>query len=270
MNWIDTAAAYGFGHSETVVGQALKGISNRPYVFTKGGLVPDSNRNVVKVLKADSLKREIDASLRRLGIDAIDLYQIHWPTDDIEEGWRALSDAQLAGKVRWIGVSNFDVSQMKRISKIAPIDSLQPSYSLLDRDAEDKLLPYCLEHQIGVIVYSPMASGLLSGAMTRERVMSFPPDDWRKTKSPWFQEPQLTANLKLSDLLNRIGLQYDRSAGEVAIAWTLRNPVVTGAIVGIRSPHQLDGVVGATDFELSADDVAEIERHFAERANSAA
>ena len=270
INWVDTAAAYGFGHSETVVGQALKGLSNRPYVFTKGGLVPDANRNVVKVLKADSIAREIDASLRRLGVDVIDLYQIHWPTEEIEEGWRALSDAQTSGKVRWIGVSNVDVAQVRRISDIAPVDSLQPPYSLLDRDAEDKLLPYCLEHHIGVIVYSPMASGLLSGAMTRERVRRFPEDDWRKTKSPWFQEPQLTANLKLADLLNRIGLQYDRSAGEVAIAWALRNPAVTGAIVGIRSPHQLDGVIGATDFELSDHDVAEIERHFAERSEHAA
>jgi aryl-alcohol dehydrogenase-like predicted oxidoreductase len=270
INWIDTAAAYGFGHSETLIGEALKGLPDRPYVFTKGGMVPDGNRNVIKVLKADSLRREIDASLRRLGVDAIDLYQIHWPTEDIEEGWRVLSDAQTAGKIRWIGVSNFNIPQMQIIEEIAPIDSLQPLFSLLERDAENKLLPYCLEHEIGVIVYSPMASGLLSGAMTRERVMRLPADDWRKTKSPWFQEPQLTANLKLADLLNRIGLQYDRSAGEVAIAWTLRNPAVTGAIVGIRSPHQLDGVIGATDFELSDQDIEEIERHFAERGEHAA
>jgi aryl-alcohol dehydrogenase-like predicted oxidoreductase len=270
INWIDTAAAYGFGHSETIVGEALKGLTNRPYVFTKGGLVADGNRNVVQSLKRESLRREIDASLRRLGIDAIDLYQIHWPTEDIEEGWRALSDAQTAGKVRWIGVSNFSIPEMERIEQIAPIDSLQPPFSLLDRDAESELLPYCLEHEIGAIVYSPMASGLLSGAMTRERVRNLPADDWRRTKSPWFQEPQLTANLKLADLLNRIGLQYDRSAGEVAIAWTLRNPAVTGAIVGIRSPHQLDGVIGGDDFELTDHDIAEIERHFAERGEHAA
>jgi len=270
INWIDTAAAYGFGHSETIVGEALKALTNRPYVFTKGGLVADGNRNVVQSLKRESLRREIDASLRRLGIDAIDLYQIHWPTEDIEEGWRALSDAQTAGKVRWIGVSNFSIPEMERIEQIAPIDSLQPPFSLLDRDAESELLPYCLEHEIGAIVYSPMASGLLSGAMTRERVRNLPADDWRRTKSPWFQEPQLTANLKLADLLNRIGLQYDRSAGEVAIAWTLRNPAVTGAIVGIRSSHQLDGVIGAADFELTDHDIAEIERHFAERGEHAA
>jgi aryl-alcohol dehydrogenase-like predicted oxidoreductase len=270
INWIDTAAAYGFGHSETLVGQALKGLPNRPYVFTKGGLVADSSRNLIKSLKAESLRSEIEASLRRLGIDAIDLYQVHWPTENIEEGWRALSDAQTAGKVRWIGVSNFSVREMQRIEGLAPIDSLQPPFSLLDRDAESELLPYCLEHEIGVIVYSPMASGLLSGAMTRERVKNLPADDWRKTKSPWFQEPQLTANLKLADLLNCIGLEYDRSAGEVAIAWTLRNPAVTGAIVGIRSPHQLDGIIGAADFELSDHDIAEIERHFAERGEHAA
>jgi len=270
INWIDTAAAYGFGHSETIVGEALKALTNRPYVFTKGGLVADGNRNVVQSLKRESLRREIDASLRRLGIDAIDLYQIHWPTEDIEEGWRALSDAQTAGKVRWIGVSNFSIPEMERIEQIAPIDSLQPPFSLLDRDAESELLPYCLEHEIGAIVYSPMASGLLSGAMTSERVRNLPADDWRRTKSPWFQEPQLTANLKLADLLNRIGLQYDRSAGEVAIPWTLRNPAVTGAIVGIRSSHQLDGVIGAADFELTDHDIAEIERHFAERGEHAA
>ena len=156
INWIDTAAAYGFGHSETLIGEALKGLPDRPYVFTKGGMVPDGNRNVIKVLKADSLRREIDASLRRLGVDAIDLYQIHWPTEDIEEGWRVLSDAQTAGKIRWIGVSNFNIPQMQIIEEIAPIDSLQPPFSLLERDAENKLLPYCLEHEIGVIVYSPM------------------------------------------------------------------------------------------------------------------
>jgi aryl-alcohol dehydrogenase-like predicted oxidoreductase len=270
INWIDTAAAYGFGHSEEIVGRALKGRSNRPYIFTKGGLVPDGNRNLVKVLKAGSIRREIDASLRRLCVEAIDLYQIHWPNEDIDEAWRALADAQAVGKIRWVGVSNSDVPQIEAIARIAPVNTMQPQYSLLSRDAETDILPYCQQHQIGVIVYSPMASGLLSGAMTRERIAAMPADDWRRTRNPLFQEPRLTQNLKLAELLNHIGLQYDRSAGEVAIAWTLRNPAVDGAIVGIRAPHQLDGVIGAADFELSEEDLQRIERHFAERASNAA
>lgn len=270
INWIDTAAAYGFGHSEEIVGRALKGRSNRPYIFTKGGLVPDGNRNLVKVLKAGSIRREIDASLRRLCVEAIDLYQIHWPNEDIDEAWRALADAQAVGKIRWVGVSNSDVPQIEAIARIAPVNTMQPQYSLLSRDAETDILPYCQQHQIGVIVYSPMASGLLSGAMTRERIAAMPADDWRRTRNPLFQEPRLTQNLKLAELLNHIGLQYDRSAGEVAIAWTLRNPAVDGAIVGIRAPHQLDGVIGAADFELSEEDLQRIERHFAERATNAA
>ena len=270
INWIDTAAAYGLGHSEEVIGRALKGRSGRPYVFTKGGVILDGNGDLVRVLKAESIRREIEASLRRLGVDAIDLYQIHWPNEDVEEAWRALADAQAAGKVRWVGVSNFDTRQLEAVEKIARVDSLQPPYSLLSREAEKDLLPYCEQRQIGVIVYSPMASGLLSGAMTRERIATMPADDWRRTRSPWFQEPQLTQNLKLAELLNHIGLQYDRSAGEAAIAWTLRNPAVTGAIVGIRAPHQLDGIIGAADFQLSDKDLERIERHFAHRATDAA
>ena len=270
INWIDTAAAYGFGHSEEVIGRALKDQPHRPYVFTKGGVIPDGSGSLIKVLKAKSIGREIDASLRRLGIDAIDLYQIHWPNEDIDQAWRALTDAQAAGKIRWIGVSNFDVAQIEAIAGTAPVNTVQPEYSLLSRDAEKDLLPYCQQHQIGVIVYSPMASGLLAGTMTRERIAAMPADDWRRTRNPLFQEPQLTRNLKLAGLLNHIGLQYDRSAGEVAIAWTLRNSAVDGAIVGIRAPHQLDGIIGGADFELSEEDLQRIERHFVEGASNAA
>ncbi len=268
MNWIDTAAGYGLGHSEEVVGRALQGRSNRPYVFTKGGLVGDRH-NIQRVLKADSLRNEIDASLQRLQVDAIDLYQIHWPTEDLEEGWRTLADARKAGKVRWIGVSNFDVDQLKIIQKIAPMHTLQPPYSLLKRDVEKDVLPYCLENNIGVIVYSPMASGLLSGAMTRERFKKLPADDWRKSKSPWFQEPEFTRNLKLAEILTEVGQQYGRTAGEVAIAWALRHPAVTGAIVGVRAPEQLDGIVGAADFKLSDADITRIEGHFGSQSHAA-
>jgi aryl-alcohol dehydrogenase-like predicted oxidoreductase len=268
MNWIDTAAGYGMGHSEEVVARALKGRSSRPYVFTKGGLVGDRH-NIQRVLKSDSLKKEIDTSLKRLQVDAIDLYQIHWPTEDIEEGWRTLMDARQAGKVRWIGVSNFNVDQLMRIQKIAPVHSLQPPYSLLSRDVEKDILPFCLENNIGVIVYSPMASGLLSGAMTRQRFNRLPADDWRKTKSPWFQEPELTRNLELAEVLKKIGEQYGRTAGEVAIAWTLRNPAVTGAIVGIRAPEQLEGVITAADFRLSDAEITRIEAHFGAHSHAA-
>ena len=269
INWIDTAAAYGLGHSEEVVARALKGISPRPYVFTKGGLVGERH-SIQKSLKAPSLKKEIDASLRRLEVDTIDLYQIHWPTQDLEEGWRTLADARQAGKLRWIGVSNFDVAQITTLWKIAPVHSLQPPYSLLSREVEKQILPFALQNGMGVIVYSPMASGLLSGAMTRQRINDFPPDDWRRSKSPWFKEPALTWNLKLADLLKDIGRQQGCTAGEVAIAWTLRNPAVTGAIVGIRAPGQLDGVIGAADLKLSDADNSRIEGYFAERSKAAA
>lgn len=269
INWIDTAAAYGLGHSEEVVARALKGISHRPYVFTKGGLVGERH-SIQRNLKPASLKKEIDASLRRLEVDTIDLYQIHWPTEDLEEGWRTLSDARKDGKVRWIGVSNFDVAQMNAIRKIAPVHTLQPPYSLLSREVEKQILPFALQNNIGVIVYSPMASGLLSGAMSRERINNFPPDDWRRTKSPWFREPALTWNLKLADLVKDIGRRQGCTGGEVAIAWTLRNPAVTGAIVGIRAPEQLDGVIGAADLKLSDADIGRIDAYFAERSKTAA
>jgi aryl-alcohol dehydrogenase-like predicted oxidoreductase len=259
INWIDTAAVYGLGRSEEVVGRALQGVSQRPYIFTKCSLIWDEQRKVSSSLKRASVKREAEASLRRLQVERIDLYQIHWPNPDaeIEEGWTALAELQREGKVRALGVSNFSVSQMRRIQQIAPITSLQPPYSLLDRAIEEEILPFCQQQRIGVIAYSPMASGLLSGKMTRARVAALPSDDWR-SHSAQFAEPQLSRSLYLVETLRDIGVRHGRTAGEVAIAWTLRRPEVTGAIVGARRPEQLDGVIGAGAFRLSAEEIDEI------------
>ncbi len=261
VNWIDTAAVYGTGHSEEVVARALKSWSGkRPYVFTKCGLRWDDHGKVHHVLKADSIRTECENSLKRLGVETIDLYQIHWPVDDtaeLEEGWTAMAQLQLEGKVRWIGVSNFNVEQMQRVQRIAPITSLQPPYSLIRREVEDEILHFCRLEDIGVIVYSPMASGLLTGAMTRERAARLPQDDWRGS-SPEFQEPKLSKNLALVEHLRAVGARYGRPPGHVAIAWTLRNPAVTGAIVGARSAKQVEGTFGAAAFRLNEADVAEI------------
>jgi len=260
MNWIDTAAVYGLGHSEEVVAKAIEGISPRPYVFTKCARVWNEERQIGKRLKADSVRAECEASLRRLKLDCIDLYQIHWPEpdEDIEEGWETMARLQKEGKARWIGVSNFSVAQLKRIAPIAPVTSLQPPYSMLVRGSEESLLPYTQENGIGVIVYSPMRNGLLSGSMTRERVAAFSEDDFRR-RNPDFQEPALTHNLKVADLLKDIAKRHGRTAGEVAIAWTLRHPAVTAAIVGTRSPQQVDGVIGAMEFRLPQQEIDEIE-----------
>jgi len=270
VNWIDTAAVYGLGHSEEVVSRALKGWSgSRPYIFTKCGLRWDAQGNVQKVLSADSIRREAEDSLRRLSVDAIDLYQIHWPPDPdspaLEEGWSTLADLKREGKVRWIGVSNFNVTQLRRAQAIAPVTSLQPPYSLLHRDIEDEILPFCLRQSIGVIVYSPMASGLLTGGMTRERAARLPQDDWR-SRHPDFTEPNLSRNLELVERLREIAKRHNRSVGEVAIAWTLRNPAVTGAIVGARNARQAEGVMKAGDLRLNDKEVNEIEDFFAETA----
>ncbi len=267
LNWIDTAALYGLGHSEEVVARALQGRSPRPYVFTKCECVWDAKGNVGASLKADSIRRECEASLRRLRTDVIDVYQIHWPEPDeeIEEGWAALVRLQKEGKVRWIGVSNFDVQQMKRAMAIAPITSLQPPYSIVDRRIENDILPFAEKNGIGVIVDSPMSAGLLTGAMTRERVQNFLPEDWRRNM-PNFQEPLLSRNLQLVELLREIGARHGRNPGEVAIAWTLANPAVTGAIVGFRSPKQVEGVIGALELRLSSDEIAEIETALLARA----
>lgn len=270
INWIDTAAVYGLGHSEEVVSRALKSWSGpRPYVFTKCGLRWDSQGNVRKTLNLDSLRREVEDSLRRLSIERIDLYQIHWPPDpdsaELEEGWSTLASLQRQGKVRWIGVSNFNVQQLRRAQAIAPVTSLQPRYSLVHREIEDQVLPYCLRKGIGVIVYSPMASGLLTGAMTRERAAKLPADDWRKNH-PDFTEPDLSSNLALVERLQQIARRHNRSAGEVAIAWTLHNPAVTGAIVGARNARQAEGVMRAGELRLTDEEVTEIESSFAQTA----
>ncbi len=261
VNWIDTAAVYGLGHSEEVVARALNGMRTRPYVFTKCSMVWDKQGEIGHRLQADSIRRECEASLRRLRVETIDLYQIHWPDpdEDIEEGWATLAALQKEGKVRYIGVSNFKLAQMQRVQAIAPITSLQPRYSLLHRDVEDDLLPFAARENIGVIAYSPMASGLLTGAMTRQRIADLPADDWRKHHRD-FQEPQLSRNLKLVRLLRAIGRLHGRTPAEVAVAWVLRHPAITGAIVGARRPGQVLGVVGAVDFRLDPRACAEIDR----------
>jgi aryl-alcohol dehydrogenase-like predicted oxidoreductase len=275
LNWIDTAAAYGLGHSESIVGSAVRELRIRPLVFTKCSLVWDESGNISHNLQADSVRREAEASLKRLGLDVIDLFQIHWPAwkggpesaspGSIEEAVGALAKLKAEGKIRHIGVSNFNAEQMQRAQKVAPIASLQPPYSLLARDVESSVLPYALQHKVGVIVYSPMASGLLSGSMTRKRIQQMPEDDWRRL-SPNFQEPLLSRNLQLVETLRAIGDRYYTTPGEIAIAWTLRNPAVTGAIVGVRSARQVSGIAGAADIELNAEDVREIERGLMARA----
>ena len=267
INWIDTAAVYGLGHSEELVGRAIAGMKQRPYIFTKCSMVWDARRRMGNSLKADSIRRECEGSLTRLNVDAIDLYQIHWPNPDVdlEEGWQEMARLKEEGLVRHIGVSNFSVDQLRRIIPIAPVASLQPPYSMLRPAIEQTLLPFCLEQNIGVIVYSPMLSGMLSGAMTRERAANFSQDDWRRNNKE-FQEPRLSANLELVELLKRIGTPHGRSAGEVAIAWTLRHPAVTGAIVGGRNAEQVEGVVGAAEFRLSAEEIGTVERYIAKMA----
>jgi aryl-alcohol dehydrogenase-like predicted oxidoreductase len=267
VNWVDTAAVYGLGHSEELVAQALKSVPEfeRPYVFTKCSLVWDDEGDISNVLEKDSVKRECEESLRRLQTDVIDLYQIHWPRpdEDIEEGWEAMAELKDEGKVRHIGVSNFDVGQMERANTIAPVETLQPPYNMLNRGVEDEILPYCGENDIGVIVYSPMRSGLLTGKMTPERVANLPSDDWRRNADD-FQEPRLSRNLELVALLEEIGTEHGRSLGEVAIAWTLRHPAVTAAIVGGRRPDQVDGIIGAAEFRLSEDELDRIEAFLTE------
>ena len=262
MNWIDTAAVYGLGHSEEVVAAAVKSYPGpKPYVFTKCERSWDENRQIVKVLKGDSIRRECENSLKRLQVETIDLYQIHWPEpdEDIEEGWETLAALRKEGKVRWIGVSNFNVAQMRRIAAIAPITSLQPPYSMVRREIEGEILPYVRAHNSGVLAYSPMGSGLLTGTMTRERLANLPTDDWR-TRSPHFQEPLLTRNLKIAAKVVEIADREGRTPGEIAIAWVLKNAAVTGAIVGIRTPEQVAGIAGGLDYRLDAATAAELDR----------
>lgn len=260
VNWIDTAAAYGFGRSERTVGQALAGLAHRPYVFTKCSLLDDGTGRVRHSLKRDSILREAEASLQRLGIEAIDLYQIHWPNpvEDIEEGWTAMAGLKDQGLVRHIGVSNFNVNQLRRIQDIAPVETLQPPYSLIERAAETQILPNAERDGTGVIVYSPMGSGLLTGAMTRQRLAAMAEDDWRKTDAR-FTEPQLSRHLALADRLRTVADRHDTTPGAVAVAWTLRNPAVDGAITGFRRPSQVDPILVAANLELTEQDIADIE-----------
>jgi aryl-alcohol dehydrogenase-like predicted oxidoreductase len=261
INWVDTAPIYGFGHSEEIVGRALAGVSRKPYVFTKCSLVWDAQRVVGNRLKAGSIKRECEDSLRRLRVEAIDLYQIHWPNPeaDLEEGWRALSELRQEGKVRWIGVSNFSVDQMRRLQPIAPLTSLQPPYSAIRRDIEREILPFCGKEGIGVIVYSPLQAGLLSGKMTRARVAELPEKDWRRNAKE-FQEPNLTRNLGLQDRFRDVGADHGHTAAVAALAWVLSHKEVTGAIVGARRPEQVEGFIAAMDFKLSDDEVRAIDQ----------
>ena len=266
INWIDTAAIYGLGHSEEVVARALKSWSGpRPLVFTKCSMRWKANRSIYRSLTAKSLTQELDSSLRRLGVEVIDLYQIHWPNpeEEIEEGWETLARFKQQGKIRWIGVSNFSVDQMKRAQAIAPITSLQPPYSMLRRAIEAEVLPFCQANNIGVINYSPMVSGLLTGAMTAERVAAFPADDWRR-KAAEFNEPKLTRNLRLVELLRAIGSEHGVSAGVVAVAWTLHNPAITAAIVGGRSAAQVDGLAPALEFRLTEPEFQRIQQSLAD------
>jgi len=270
INWIDTAAVYGLGRSEQVVAKALAEVptSHRPLVFTKCSLVWDERGNISHNLEPGSIRKEVEASLQRLHVQTIDLYQVHWPnftggespSPGIEAAWQTLAEMKKAGKVRYFGVSNFNVRELERIGRIASVSSLQPPYSMLRRNVESEILPYCAAHAIGVIVYSPMQSGLLSGTMTRERIAAMPKDDWRFSKAPEFQEPRLSRNLRLVEQLRTLGLRHGRSPGEVAIAWTLRRPEVTGAIVGARRPSQVEGFIGAAEFRLSPEEITEIDR----------
>ncbi len=262
INWIDTAAVYGLGHSEEVVRQALHDWPGpRPYVFTKCGMVWNQRRQIDYSLRRASVRRECENSLRRLGVERIDLYQVHWPADDLAEtceGWETLAQLRQEGKVRWIGASNFSLDELKKAQSIAPVTSLQPPYSLIRRDAERELLPYCLEQNVGVVVYSPMGSGLLTGKMSRERVAALPPQDWR-SRNAEFQEPKLSHNLAAAERLRLLGERLGRAPGELAVAWTLRHPAVTGAIVGARNPGQVEQVIGAASLQLTSEAVAEIE-----------
>ncbi len=265
INWIDTAAIYGLGHSEEMVARALKTTSHKPLVFTKCSMRWHTDRSIYRSLRADSVREELENSLRRLNVETIDLYQIHWPNPEaeIEEGWEALAKLREQGKIRWIGVSNFNVEQMKRAQKIAPITSLQPPYSMLRRAIEEEILPFALANNIGVINYSPMVSGLLTGKMTAERVAAFPADDWRK-RAVEFNEPRLSRNLKLVELLRQIGAPRKVEPGVVAVAWTLRHPAITAAIVGGRSAAQVDGVVPALTFRLNDEEFSRINTFLAE------
>ena len=267
VNWIDTAPVYGLGHSEKVVGRAIKGLREKVIIATKCGLVWDERGKISGRLKRESIRREVEESLLRLEIEVIDLYQIHWPDPDrkIEEAWSTMADLVREGKIRYMGVSNFNVNQLERIRPIHPIASLQPPYSMLNRGIEDELLNYCKTHDIGIIVYSSMECGLLTGKYTKESIQNLPEGDWRKTKNSHFQEPELSANLKLIEGLRSIAERNDRTLAQLAVAWVLRRPEVTSAIVGARRPSQIKETALASEWALSQEDIATIESVLEER-----
>jgi aryl-alcohol dehydrogenase-like predicted oxidoreductase len=262
INWIDTAPAYGVGHSEEIVGRAIEGRRDEVVIATKSGIVgnPDKPGTTMRVLDADSILREVDNSLRRLNVEVIDLYQIHWPIPDeqIEEAWGAMADLVNAGKVRTIGVSNFSVSQLRRVMPIHPVASLQPPYSMVRREIEDDLVDFCAANEIGIVVYSPMQAGLLTGKFSKERLDNLPPGDWRRTNDQ-FQEPRFSATLELVEKLKPIAGRNGRTLAQLAIAWTLRLPAITSAIVGARRPGQIVETAAAGDWTLTPEDTAEID-----------
>jgi aryl-alcohol dehydrogenase-like predicted oxidoreductase len=255
VNWIDTAPGYGVGHSEAVVARAVRGMAERPLVFTKCGFVWNERRELAIDISPDSLRWQVEASLRRLEVDAIDLMQIHWlePENDpqLEDGWATLVELREQGKLRHIGVSNLTVAQLVRAAAIAPVETLQPPYSLLQRSIESETLPYCIAADVGVIVYSPMQTGLLTGAMTRERIAALPPTDVRLIEDPNYVEPRLTESLAFVERLTALATSWDSSPAEVAVAWTIAQPGVTGAIVGFRRPVQVEQVLGRNAMRLS-------------------
>lgn len=260
INWIDTAPVYGLNHAEEVVGKALKGLKEKPIIATKCGRVWDGDGNISGCLKKDSIHSEVEKSLGRLGIDVIDLYQIHWPIpdEDIEEAWGAIADLIREGKVRYGGVSNFSVEQLKRIHPIHPVASIQPPYSILVRDIEHELLSFCEENNIGVIAYSPMQKGLLTGTFTSERMQNLPEDDHRR-RDPMFQEPELSNNLAFVEKLCSVAEKKGKTVAQLAISWVLRRPEVTTAIVGARHPFQIEETVVAGELMLSKEDIDAID-----------
>ncbi len=271
VNWIDTAPVYGHGHSEEVVGLALRKCMRRPLIATKCGRHWNDNGNIYGRLRAASVREEADASLRRLGVDVIDLYQMHWPDPDeeIEEGWDAMARLVKEGKVRFLGVSNITVAQMERLRPIHPIASLQPPYSMLRRDIESEVLPYCAKHRIGVIAYSPMQKGLLTGAFSADRMRDLSPDDHRRN-DPMFKEPQLSINLELVRGLERLARKQDMTLAQLALAWVLHRPELTAAIVGTRRPDQIRETAAAADKALTPDSVQAVEELLEKRSRALA
>ncbi len=266
INWIDTAPIYGLGHSEEVVGKAIKELNVSPIIATKCGRVWGKNGEISGCLKKESIRSEVEASLRRLKIESIDLYQIHWPgpDDDLEEAWNTIAEMIKEGKIRYAGVSNFNVEQLKRIQPLHPVASLQPPYNMLNRSVEEELLTYCSLNKIGVIVYSPLQKGVLTGKFTREYVQNLPEDDHRRGNSS-SQEPELSANLKLVGGLHSLAEKRSMTATQLAIAWVLRRPEVTAAIVGARRPSQIEETVGGGKGRLSGEEIAAIEKLLDER-----